>query len=91
MAGPVPTLVVLDVKVPKIDGIEILRDIKTNAQTRAIPVVMLTSSAQERDRVESYQLGVNSYLVKPIQYEAFIEAVAGLGAYWSRINEPPPG
>jgi len=85
----VPKLVLLDLKMPKVDGIEVLRQLKENAQTRAIPVVVMTSSNEERDIVESYRLGVNSYIVKPVQFEAFLETVAKIGLYWLITNRVP--
>jgi two-component system response regulator len=84
-----PMVVLLDLKLPRVDGLEVLRRVKTDPQTRALPVVMLTSSSEERDVVESYQLGVNSYIVKPVDFEQFSEAVRQLGLYWVLLNEPP--
>ncbi|HAZ08192.1 MAG TPA: two-component system response regulator [Elusimicrobia bacterium] len=84
-----PKLVILDLNLPKVDGKEVLRRIKSDPNTRDIPVVMLTSSREERDLVESYRLGVNSYVVKPVQFEDFSEAVRLLGLYWLLINQPP--
>jgi len=84
-----PKLVVLDVRMPRIDGIDLLRELKTNPATDTIPVVMLTSSAEERDVVESYHLGVNSYVVKPVEFEKFMEAVSDMASYWMRINLAP--
>lgn len=81
-----PCVVFLDLKLPKVDGIEVLRTIKSDSRLRDIPVVMLTSSAEERDRVESYQLGVNSYIVKPIVFESFVKTIADAGFYWIAIN-----
>lgn len=86
-----PKLVLLDLKMPKVDGIEVLRQVRADPATRTIPVVMLTSSAEESDVVGSYHLGVNSYLVKPVNFDAFIEQVAQAGCYWSIINRAPPG
>jgi two-component system response regulator len=85
----VPKLVMLDIKMPKVDGIEVLRRIKANEETRAVPVVVMTSSNEERDVVESYRLGVNSYIVKPVQFEAFLETVAKIGLYWVITNRVP--
>jgi two-component system response regulator len=79
----------LDIKMPKIDGIEVLRRIKADDGTRTIPVVVMTSSDEERDVVESYRLGVNSYIVKPVQFEAFLETVAKIGLYWVVTNRVP--
>ena len=84
-----PKLILLDLKLPKIDGIEVLRILKADARTRAVPVVMLTSSHEESDIVESYQLGVNSYIVKPVDFEKFLEMVSHVGLYWSLVNKVP--
>jgi two-component system response regulator len=84
-----PRVVLLDLKLPLIDGMEVLRRMKEDARTRTIPVVVLTSSREERDIVESYQLGVNSYIVKPVDFEQFAEAVRQLGFYWALLNQPP--
>ncbi len=82
-------LVLLDLKMPKVDGIEVLRRLKADERTRGTPVVIMTSSNEERDVVESYRLGVNSYVVKPVQFESFLEAVARLGLYWMLTNRVP--
>lgn len=84
-----PRLVLLDLKLPKVDGLEVLRRLKGGLRTQAIPVVMLTSSREERDIRDSYRLGVNSYMVKPVDFARFNEAVRRLGMYWLLINEPP--
>ena len=84
-----PKLVLLDIKMPKVDGIEVLRRLKSDPATRAIPVVVMTSSNEDRDVVESYRLGVNSYIVKPVQFEAFMETVAKIGLYWVLTNRAP--
>lgn len=85
-----PAVVLLDLKLPKVDGLEVLQAIKSDAQLRTIPVVVLTSSREERDMVESYRLGVNAYVVKPVNFVDFMEAVKELGAFWAIVNEPPP-
>jgi len=84
-----PKVVLLDLKLPKVDGIEVLRRIKSDARTKNIPVVMLTSSQEERDVLESYTLGVNSYIVKPVDFNHFVHAVSELGLYWSGLNKVP--
>jgi two-component system response regulator len=84
--GAGPHVIFLDMKLPKVDGIEVLRQIKADERTRTIPVVMVTSSAQERDMAESYRLGVNSYVVKPIDFDAFVKTIADLGFYWLAVN-----
>lgn len=84
-----PGVVFLDLKLPKVDGIEVLREMKADPRTRSIPVVMITSSAEDRDRVESYKLGVNSSVVKPIEFESFSKTIADLGFYWLAVNRPP--
>ena len=84
-----PRVILLDLKLPKVDGLEVLRQIKSDPRTRAIPVVALTSSREDRDIVESYNLGVNSYIVKPVDFEQFNESVRQLGMYWLLLNQPP--
>lgn len=88
--GPQPAVIMLDLKMPKVDGLEVLRAIKQDEQLRLIPVVMLTSSREEQDVVRSYQLGINAYVVKPVDFHSFVEAVKQLGAFWTVHNEPPP-
>lgn len=86
-----PAVIILDIKLPKIDGIEVLRRIKSSDATRQIPVVMLTSSKEEEDLVRSYHLGVNAFVVKPVGFREFFDAIHGLGSFWAILNEPPPG
>jgi CheY-like chemotaxis protein len=85
---PPPKLILLDLKLPKVDGLQILKAIKSNPNTKPIPVVVLTSSQEEKDMVESYQLGANSYLVKPVDFDSFSKAIAELGFYWILLNQP---
>jgi len=84
-----PKVVLLDLKLPKIDGLEVLKKIKTDPRTKLIPVVVLTSSREQNDIVESYRLGVNSYIVKPVDFERFADAVQKAGLYWLLLNQPP--
>ena len=84
-----PKVILLDLKLPKVDGLELLRRVKGDPRTRLIPVVVLSSSREERDIVESYRLGVNSYIVKPVDFEQFTESVRHLGFYWLLLNQPP--
>ncbi len=85
-----PKVVLLDLKLPKVDGLEILRAVKSDPRTKAVPVVVMTSSKQQRDLVDSYHLGVNSYIQKPINFTEFQEVIRQLGYYWLAINQPPP-
>lgn len=86
-----PAVVLLDLKLPKIDGLEVLKRIKSDEELRAIPVVMLTSSREEKDLVRSYNLGVNAYVVKPVDFHEFVDSLKELGLFWAVINQPPPG
>ena len=86
-----PAVLLLDLKLPKVDGLEVLKEIRTNERLKLIPVVVLTSSQEEKDMVRSYTLGVNAYVVKPVDFHEFINAVKELGVFWALINEPPPG
>jgi CheY-like chemotaxis protein len=85
-----PAVVLLDLKMPKVDGLEVLRQIKQDAQLKTIPVVMLTSSREEQDLVRSYEYGVNAYVVKPVDFGEFMDAVKRLGGFWAVVNEVPP-
>lgn len=85
-----PAVVLLDLKLPKVDGLEVLRRIRGNPATRLTPVVILTSSSEDRDRLEGYSLGANSYIQKPVDFPEFVEAVRQLGLYWLVLNQPPP-
>ena len=84
-----PKVILLDLKLPKVDGLEVLGRIKSEERTKVIPVVVLTSSREEKDIVESYKLGVNSYIVKPVDFDKFVQAVSEVGLYWLLLNQPP--
>ena len=86
-----PAVLLLDLKLPKVDGLEVLKHIKSDGNLRMIPVVVLTSSREEKDMVASYELGVNAYVVKPVDFHEFVNAIKELGVFWAVINEPPPG
>jgi CheY-like chemotaxis protein len=85
-----PAVILLDLKLPKVDGLEVLEKLKSDIEHRPIPIVMLTSSREERDLVRSYELGVNAFVVKPVDFNAFFEAIEDLGMFWAILNEPPP-
>ena len=86
-----PAVVLLDLKLPKVDGLEVLEQLKKDADLQSIPVVMLTSSREEQDLTRSYKLGVNAYVVKPVEFTQFVDSIKELGLFWAVINEPPPG
>ena len=86
-----PAVILLDLKLPKIDGLEVLEKVKSDERLKVVPVVVLTSSREERDMVASYKLGVNAYVVKPVDFHEFVNAIKELGVFWAIINEPPPG
>jgi DNA-binding response OmpR family regulator len=86
-----PAVMLLDLKLPKVDGLEVLEKVKSDERLKVIPVVVLTSSREERDMVASYRLGVNAYVVKPVDFHEFVNAIKELGVFWAIINEPPPG
>ncbi|HWJ95875.1 MAG TPA: response regulator [Telluria sp.] len=86
-----PAVVLLDLKLPKVDGLEVLKEIRGTDSLKSMPVVMLTSSKEEQDVVRSYELGVNAYVVKPVDFTEFVRAIADLGIFWAVLNEPPPG
>ena len=90
-APGLPAVILLDLKMPKVDGLEVLRAIKSETDLQKIPVVMLTSSREEQDLVQSYRLGANAYVVKPVDFGSFVDAVKQLGMFWAVVNEPPPG
>jgi two-component system, response regulator len=85
-----PAVILLDLKMPRVDGLEVLQQIKSDPELKLIPVVMMTSSREEQDVVRSYELGVNAYVVKPVHFEQFVEAVRQMGGFWALLNQPPP-
>jgi CheY-like chemotaxis protein len=86
-----PAVVLLDLKLPKVDGLEVLKEIRNTPHLKSLPVVMLTSSKEEQDLLRSYELGVNAYVVKPVDFSEFLRAISDLGIFWAVLNEPPPG
>ena len=86
-----PAVMLLDLKMPRVDGLEVLRQVKSDPGLKTIPVVMLTSSQEERDVLETYSLGANAYVVKPLRFRSFIDAIQAVGVFWSVLNQPPPG
>jgi CheY-like chemotaxis protein len=90
-SGENPAVLLLDLKLPKVDGLEVLQKIKSDDKLRMIPVVVLTSSREEKDMIASYKLGVNAYVVKPVDFHEFVNAIKELGVFWAVINQPPPG
>ncbi len=90
-ANGLPAVVLLDLKMPKVDGLEVLRKMRSDPAIRNVPVVMVTSSREEQDLVHSYEMGVNAYVVKPVDFQKFVESVKQIGMFWAIINEPPPG
>jgi CheY-like chemotaxis protein len=89
-APELPCVILLDLKMPRVDGLEVLRQIKSDPQFRRVPIVMLTSSREEQDLIRSYDLGVNAFVVKPVDFTQFVEAIRHLGVFWVIVNEPPP-
>ena len=90
-SGDNPAVMLLDLKLPKVDGLEVLQQIKADPNLKMIPIVVLTSSHEEKDMVASYRLGVNAYVVKPVEFHEFVNAIKDLGIFWAVINQPPPG
>jgi CheY-like chemotaxis protein len=90
-APGLPVVVLLDLKMPKVDGLEVLRQVKNDPELKRIPVVMMTSSREEKDLVKSYALGANAYVVKPVDFQQFVDSIKQIGFFWAIINEPPPG
>jgi len=90
-ANGTPAVILLDLKMPRMDGLEVLRQLREDARFKHLPVVMITSSREEQDLVRSYELGVNAYVVKPVDFQKFVECIKQIGFFWALINEPPPG
>jgi DNA-binding response OmpR family regulator len=90
-SGENPAVLLLDLKLPKVDGLEVLQQVKSDEKLKMIPVVVLTSSHEEKDMIASYKLGVNAYVVKPVDFHEFVNAIKELGVFWAVINQPPPG
>ncbi len=90
-ANGLPVVVLLDLKMPKVDGLEVLRQMRADPALKHVPAVMITSSREEQDLIRSYQLGVNAYVVKPVDFHQFVESIKQIGFFWAVINEPPPG
>lgn len=90
-ANGLPVVIMLDLKMPKVDGLEVLRQLRNDPALKSIPVVMITSSREEQDLLRSYELGVNAYVVKPVDFQKFVESIKQIGFFWAIINEPPPG
>jgi CheY-like chemotaxis protein len=90
-ANGLPVVVLLDLKMPKVDGLEVLSAMRADPQFKSVPVVMITSSREEQDMIRSYELGVNAYVVKPVDFQKFVESIKQVGFFWAIINEPPPG
>jgi CheY-like chemotaxis protein len=90
-ANGLPVVVMLDLKMPKVDGLEVLRQMRSDPALKAIPVVMITSSREEQDLIRSYELGANAYVVKPVDFQKFVASIKQIGFFWAIINEPPPG
>jgi CheY-like chemotaxis protein len=90
-ANGIPAVILLDLKMPRMDGLEVLRQLREDARFKRVPVVMITSSREEQDLVRSYEFGVNAYVVKPVDFQKFVECIKQIGFFWALINEPPPG
>lgn len=90
-ANGIPAVILLDLKMPRVDGLEVLRQLREDPRFELVPVVMITSSREEQDLIRSYQLGVNAYVVKPVDFQKFVECIKQIGFFWALINEPPPG